>query len=157
MVTSNSYSNSRNSAHKQTQFICEKILAHACSRTGKETSFLFQAEVKDAWSYTSSTQYVFMASDLVKHRDNFTLPLYDSFLEAVHPAKHHSASINWNPLPQNSALAKFTNFVMTSRLMVCLAVRPCLFCLITRNKWTYFHQTWYEYHTTEGNWLVLFT
>jgi hypothetical protein len=34
------------------------------------------AEVKNAWSYTSTPQYVFMAWCLVKHRDNFTfLPL----------------------------------------------------------------------------------
>jgi hypothetical protein len=30
------------------------------------------AEVKNAWSYTSAPQYVFMAWCLVKHRDNFT-------------------------------------------------------------------------------------
>jgi hypothetical protein len=30
------------------------------------------AEVKNAWSYTSTTQYVFKAWCLVKHRDNFT-------------------------------------------------------------------------------------
>jgi hypothetical protein len=36
------------------------------------------AEVKNAWSYTSTPQYVLMAWCLVKHRDNFTftLPLY---------------------------------------------------------------------------------
>jgi hypothetical protein len=33
------------------------------------------AEVKNAWSYTSTPPYVFMAWCLVKHRDNFTLPL----------------------------------------------------------------------------------
>jgi hypothetical protein len=30
------------------------------------------AEVKNAWSYTSTPLYVFMAWCLVKHRDNFT-------------------------------------------------------------------------------------
>jgi hypothetical protein len=30
------------------------------------------AEVKNAWSYNSSPQYVFMAWCLVKHKDNFT-------------------------------------------------------------------------------------
>jgi hypothetical protein len=30
------------------------------------------AEVKNAWSYTSTPQYVFVAWCLVKHRDNFT-------------------------------------------------------------------------------------
>jgi hypothetical protein len=33
------------------------------------------AEVKNAWSYTSTPQYVFMAWCLVKHRDNFTFTL----------------------------------------------------------------------------------
>jgi hypothetical protein len=31
------------------------------------------AEVKNAWSYTSTPQYAFMTWCLVKHRDNFTL------------------------------------------------------------------------------------
>jgi hypothetical protein len=31
------------------------------------------AEVKNAWSYTATPQYAFMAWCLVKHRDNFTL------------------------------------------------------------------------------------
>jgi len=30
------------------------------------------AEVKNAWSYTSTSPYVFMVYCLVKHRDNFT-------------------------------------------------------------------------------------
>jgi hypothetical protein len=33
------------------------------------------AEVKNAWSYTSTPHYIFMAWCLVKHRDNFILPL----------------------------------------------------------------------------------
>jgi hypothetical protein len=33
------------------------------------------AEVKNAWSYTSTTPYVFMAWCLVKHRHNFTFHL----------------------------------------------------------------------------------
>jgi hypothetical protein len=33
-------------------------------------------ENKNAWSYTSTSQYVFMAWCLVKRRDNFTFYLY---------------------------------------------------------------------------------
>jgi hypothetical protein len=33
------------------------------------------AEVKNAWSYTSTPQYVFVAWCLVKHRDNFTFSI----------------------------------------------------------------------------------
>jgi hypothetical protein len=33
---------------------------------------LSSAKVKNAWSYTSTPQYVFMLLCLVKHRDNFT-------------------------------------------------------------------------------------
>jgi hypothetical protein len=46
-------------------------------RPGREAdhSAPSSAEVKNAWSYTSTPQYVFMAWCLVKHRDNFTLPL----------------------------------------------------------------------------------
>jgi len=34
------------------------------------------AEVKHAWSYTSTPPHVFMASYLVKYRGNFTLELF---------------------------------------------------------------------------------
>jgi hypothetical protein len=34
------------------------------------------AEVQNAWSYTSTPQYVFMAWCLVKHRDDFTFTLH---------------------------------------------------------------------------------
>jgi hypothetical protein len=40
------------------------------------------AEVKNAWSYTSTPQYVFIAWCLVKHRDNFTLP-YKTYIMTV--------------------------------------------------------------------------
>jgi hypothetical protein len=33
-------------------------------------------EVKNAWRYTSTPQYVFMAWCLVEYRDNFTLIFY---------------------------------------------------------------------------------
>jgi hypothetical protein len=39
------------------------------------------AEVKNAWSYTSTPQYVFCTWCLVKHRDNFTFTLL------VHPSR----------------------------------------------------------------------
>jgi hypothetical protein len=34
------------------------------------------AEVKNAWSYTSTPQYVFMAWCLVKHTDKFTFYIF---------------------------------------------------------------------------------
>jgi hypothetical protein len=39
------------------------------------------AEVKNAWSYTFTPHYVFMAWCLVKHRDNFTFTFYPSVLD----------------------------------------------------------------------------
>jgi hypothetical protein len=44
--------------------------------TGRPPS---SAEVKNAWSYTSIPQYVFMAWCLVKHRDNFTFTFFMFF------------------------------------------------------------------------------
>jgi hypothetical protein len=43
------------------------------------------AEVKNAWSYTSTPPYVFIAWCLVKHRDNFTFYLlnYSFFVRGV--------------------------------------------------------------------------
>jgi hypothetical protein len=46
-------------------------VAHPASYPMALTS---SAEVKNAWNYTSSPQYIFMAWCLVKHRDNFSLP-----------------------------------------------------------------------------------
>jgi hypothetical protein len=47
-------------------------------RPGRESdhSPLSSTEVKNARSYTSTPQYVFMACCLVKHRDNFTLLVF---------------------------------------------------------------------------------
>jgi hypothetical protein len=41
-------------------------------RREDDNSPLSSAEVKNAWNYTSTPQYIFMALCLVKHRDNFT-------------------------------------------------------------------------------------
>jgi len=32
----------------------------------------YSSKVKNAWSYTSNSPYIFMAWCLIKHRDNFT-------------------------------------------------------------------------------------
>jgi hypothetical protein len=44
------------------------------------------AEVKNAWSYTSTPQYVFMTWYLVKNRDNFTFYIYLYHLGAIIPS-----------------------------------------------------------------------
>jgi hypothetical protein len=38
-----------------------------------------RAEVKNAWCYTSTPQYIFMAWCLVKHRNNFTFTLQEKY------------------------------------------------------------------------------
>jgi len=48
-------------------------------------SSLSIAEVKNAWSYTSTPQHVFPARYLVKHRDNFTLPYEPGVSCSVEP------------------------------------------------------------------------
>jgi hypothetical protein len=49
-------------------------------RLGREADISppYSAEVKNAWSYTSTPQYVFMAWCLVKHRDKFTFTFNSS-------------------------------------------------------------------------------
>jgi hypothetical protein len=42
------------------------------------------AEVKNAWSYTSTPQYAFMAWCLVKNRDNFTFTISQVQCSCVH-------------------------------------------------------------------------
>jgi hypothetical protein len=56
-------------------------LSLGVKRPGSEAdhSHRSSAEAKNAWSYTSTPHYVFMAWCLVKHRDNFTL-LYFTLL-----------------------------------------------------------------------------
>jgi hypothetical protein len=50
-------------------------------RPGREAdhSLLSSAESMNAWSYTSTLQYAFMAWCLVKHRDNFTFTFNFNF------------------------------------------------------------------------------
>jgi hypothetical protein len=64
------------------QWVLE-ALSLGLKRQGHETDHSppSSAEVKNAWSYTSTPQYVFMAWYSVKHRDNFILPLL--YLSAV--------------------------------------------------------------------------
>jgi hypothetical protein len=52
-------------------------LSPEVKRLGREAdhSSISGAEVKNAWSYTSTPQYVFMVWYLVKLRDNFTFSL----------------------------------------------------------------------------------
>jgi hypothetical protein len=51
-------------------------LSLGVKRPGREVDHSppFSAEVKNAWNYNSTPQYVFMTWCFVKHRDNFTLP-----------------------------------------------------------------------------------
>jgi hypothetical protein len=48
-------------------------LSPSFKRPGREAdlSLPSSAEVKNAWSYTTTPPYVFMACCLIKHRDNF--------------------------------------------------------------------------------------
>jgi hypothetical protein len=46
------------------------------------------AEIKNAWSYTSTPQYVFMAWYLVKHRDNFTFYIHTYVHTYIHTYIH---------------------------------------------------------------------
>jgi hypothetical protein len=63
------------------------------------------AKVKNAWSFTSTLQYVFMVWCCIKHRDNFTSTLPDcinflfisfsvacSTLECIYAFEHHLMS-----------------------------------------------------------------
>jgi hypothetical protein len=49
------------------------------------------AEVKNAWRYTYTPQYIFMAWCLVKHMDNFTVFL--RLIETSYPSVSFSISI----------------------------------------------------------------
>jgi hypothetical protein len=46
-------------------------------------SHISSAKVKNAWSYNSSSPYVFMAWCLVKHRDNFTFTFIELYVPGV--------------------------------------------------------------------------
>jgi hypothetical protein len=52
-----------------------------------------RAEVKNAWSYTSTPQYVFMAWCLVKHRDNFTFTFTHLEVHRVRYFRRHTECI----------------------------------------------------------------
>jgi hypothetical protein len=61
-----------------------QALSLGIKRSGREAdaSPPSSAEVKNAWSYVSSHQYVFMEWCLVKHRDNFTFTPFVRFTAA---------------------------------------------------------------------------
>jgi hypothetical protein len=52
------------------------------------------AEVKNAWSYTSIPQHVFMEWCLVKHRGNFT---FNSMEQSPSSASHDIPGLSWKP------------------------------------------------------------
>jgi hypothetical protein len=55
-----------------------RVLSLGVKRQGREGDHSppSSTEVKNAWSYTSTPPYVFMAWCFVKHRDNFTFTFY---------------------------------------------------------------------------------
>jgi hypothetical protein len=68
------------------------------------------AEVKNAWSYTCTPQYVFMAWCLVKHRDNFTFYLYTfmiSLKAKERDVKLYKHSVSGCPLWEDCTLHRF--------------------------------------------------
>jgi hypothetical protein len=58
-------------------------LSLGVKRPGREAdhSLPSSAEIKDAWSYTSTPQYVFLAWCLIKHRDFTFLPVISGDLQ----------------------------------------------------------------------------
>jgi hypothetical protein len=65
-------------AHSASSPLGPGTLSLGVKRPGREAdhSSPSSAEVKNAWSYTFTPQYVFMAWYLFKHRDNFTFSLH---------------------------------------------------------------------------------
>jgi hypothetical protein len=65
-------------AEKEKPVKVQKPLTHYKKRQEHKAdqSTPTSAEVKDAWSYTYTPQYAFMAWCLIKHRDNFIFNLY---------------------------------------------------------------------------------
>jgi hypothetical protein len=53
------------------------------------------AEVNNAWRYTSTPQYTFMAWCLVKHRDNFTFTFTSEFRTCSFAQNIPSSGISW--------------------------------------------------------------
>jgi hypothetical protein len=79
------------------------------------------AEVKNAWSYTSTPQYVFIASCFVKHRDNFT------FTQKQRVKQAHYMEIFKQLLGAVFRKSKVLNFVPTIgfSIMTMLQVTQC--------------------------------
>jgi len=67
-----------------------EALSLGVKRTGRKANHLppSSAEVKKAWSYTFTPQYVFIACCLVKHRGNFTLRYLTVFRHHYHIITH---------------------------------------------------------------------
>jgi hypothetical protein len=84
-------------------------------RSGREADHSppSNAEVKNAWSYTSTPQYVFMTWCLVKHRDSFTFTLtLSQRLRRVHGKgvrvlKDHTMNMNGGVKVKFHALSNY--------------------------------------------------
>jgi hypothetical protein len=93
-------------------------LSLGVKRSGREAEHSppSSAKIKNAWSYTSALQYVFMVWYLVKHRDNFTFTLiilseqYVSWKLALH------STLN---CPLTSRLLSPNIFLSTSFSLTC--------------------------------------
>jgi hypothetical protein len=83
-------------AHPASYLMGTGALSLGVKRPGREADHSppCSTDVKNEWSYTSISQYVFMAWCLVKHRDNstFTLPCYIMTLFHL----HRLLNFRWN-------------------------------------------------------------
>jgi hypothetical protein len=84
---------SSSSSLSSQQVNCEMLSLQSYGRnvTSLQPSVTKQKRKKDAWSYTSTSQYAFMAKCLVRHRDKFTFFIYfyrGLFARGVKPTTH---------------------------------------------------------------------
>jgi hypothetical protein len=106
-----------------------RTLSLGVKRPGREADHSppSSAEVKNAWSYTSTPQYVFMAWCLVKHRDAFLsyqiCRLYRCSLiqllcildyRHIFPLFKHHISVGHNPLPSLIVYIILVRSIITS-------------------------------------------
>jgi hypothetical protein len=63
---------------------------------GSDHSTLSSVEVKNAWRYISTTQYIFMAWRLIKHSNKFTFTLKVTFSPRDHFLPNGSEPTQWN-------------------------------------------------------------
>jgi hypothetical protein len=106
------------------------------------------SEVKNAWRYTSTPQFIFMAWCLLKHRDNFALRL--PYCEYLFSCFRHESLFYLSTLFLNSHICKYFQVILKfGYIMTMLLALVARFSM--KDNWVAEKTTWIGLHRSEAH------